>query len=160
MVKKKAGKPYKFERDKKKLKPISGIRKERIGLSLVPKNETLRLRMKYFTESELKDVRPTLLRGFEAIGVKDLVSFVKEQFSLAENLSDKEIKALFSKDIKIDRIRYARLIGNVEALVAAFVIEVARDTTKERARESRNKRALKKEKLRRVQAAMDISADE
>jgi hypothetical protein len=115
-------------------------------------NSGLRLRMKYFTERELKDVRPTLLRGFEAIGVKDLVAFVKEEFNLADRLNDMEIEALFSEDIKIDRIRYARLIGNIEALVQAFIIEVSRDTLFERRKLKRdakkNKRDARKSKTK------------
>jgi hypothetical protein len=114
------------------------------------KDSGLRLRMKYFTERELKDVRPTLLRGFEAIGVKDLVSFVKEEFNMADRLNEMEIEVLFSEDIKIDRIRYARLIGNIEALVQAFIIEVSRDTLFERRKLKReeNKRQKKREQFR------------
>lgn len=116
----------------------------------LPKGESgLRLRMKYFTPKELEEVRPMLQRGFDAIGVKNLVEYVREQFALAETLNDGEIEAIFSDDVKIDRIRYARLIGNIESLVFAFIVEVGRDTIFERRRARREERKTAKEEARK-----------
>lgn len=103
----------------------------------------------YFTKRELKDVRPVLMAGFEAMGVQDLATYVKEQFGLGDCLTEEEIDALFSEDIKIDRKRFARLVGNIEGLTTSFIIEVARDTIKERERAKRNERRKK-----RIRSAM------
>lgn len=127
----------------------------------LPKGESgLRLRMKYFTPKELEEVRPMLQRGFDAIGVKNLVEYVREQFALAETLNDGEIEAVFSEDVKIDRIRYARLIGNIESLVFAFIVEVGRDTLFERRKAKREERAARKRRKQRKEAMKECDENE
>lgn len=94
---------------------------------------------KYLSGEKFKQSRLEILDVMSRLTVQDLATFVKEEFTLAGALTDREIKAIFADDVKIDRYKYARFIGNIEGMLRMLLVDIAKDTILERRRSKKGK---------------------
>lgn len=92
----------------------------------------------FFLRSELQGFRKEFFHALDLLGITDYPGSFRKILPM-DDWSDEEINILFSKDVKINRLMYERLIGNIEGLLVMFLNGVLLDTMNERKKAHRRK---------------------